>query len=133
MKKPLYIKRDVLNDQVIKAFYKALGLDITHNLHVTVCYSKEPMIVPTPDTGKLITMFKGKITHFDENTTVYEFEDPRLTARHKEFTTKYGASYDYDEYRAHVTLSYTGNVDVPPFPGKLILGSEVIEDINEEA
>ncbi len=54
--------------------------------------------------------------------------------RHAQLHTEYDLTYDYPEYKCHVTFSYdVGDLDIstlPKFEYTLILGEEYVEDLN---
>lgn len=81
-------------------------------LHCTVVYSRKPFkdftiwgklekpIVAKPDK---LEIFK---TQSGASALVLRFHAKELDERHTYFEKEYGATYDYDEYKQHVTLSY---------------------------
>lgn len=148
--KPLYVSRKLLNGDDIVAWAKAQGLKSMLNpeeLHVTICYSKSPMswdiegsdesvIVPAIDdlnedeeSERGMDMF-GK----DKNVLVLRFECPDLSARHEDFRS-HGASYDFPEYHAHITITYNGSHlnkdDLTPYTGPLEFGPEIFKEISK--
>lgn len=80
-------------------------------MHITVAYSRKPISLsalgalepPASVKAKHYSIFK---TQTGENCLVLEVESPTLTARHREIIDDYGASYDFPEYKPHITLSY---------------------------
>lgn len=128
----------------------------THNIpnaiapdkfHTTILYSRkycpdykaagkyDPMLV-----GKALGNFHvWKTSPSDPNAEktnclILPFDCPDLAARHKELMDTHGATYDYDEYKPHVTLSYNiGDLDVdslPPFEGDIEIADEYQEDLD---
>ena len=80
-------------------------------IHITVAYSKKPISIEA--LGKLDPPISVKPKHYSifksqtgGNCLVLEVESEGLTARHNEIMKDYGASYDFPDYKPHVTLSY---------------------------
>lgn len=71
---------------------------------------------------------KGKV----KNCLVLTYSCPQLYQRHHKLMNQHGATYDFDEYKPHVTLSYdVGNLKVdklPDFEDNL----EIVEEYDEE-
>lgn len=116
-------------------------------LHTTVLYSRKfcPDYEPA---GEISPAWIGKPTKLevwesngklrDEPTTrclVLKFDCPELNARHKELMDEHKATYDFPEYKTHVTLSYDiGDMDETDLPsidaiGDLKIVSEYGEDL----
>lgn len=139
-RRPLYVRRNVLNAGELVAWAKSQGLKTTlepDDLHVTITYSKTPMIWPQPETEKLIITESGDRSVEklgDKGALVLRFESPTLQRRHSEMREQ-GASFDFDKFLPHVTLTYNSeDVDaefIEPFQGEIILGGEIFEDVNE--
>jgi hypothetical protein len=79
--------------------------------HITLIYSKKPIFITA--LGKLEPPVEVKAKHYSifhtrtgENCLVLEVDAPALVARHNEIMKNYGASYDFPEYKPHLTLSY---------------------------
>ncbi len=81
----------------------------------------------------------------DEGAIVLQFESAPLQARHQYFLD-HGASWDYDAYHPHITLTYAApeGLDlstIEPYTGRIVLGPEQFaeletgwaEDIKEHA
>jgi hypothetical protein len=46
-----------------------------------------------------------------------------------------GASWDYDDFKAHVTISYNSKLDlktVKPYTGRLVFGYEVFKPLDPD-
>ena len=57
---------------------------------------------------------------------------PELEKRHKFLMNKHNASYDFDEYIPHLTLSYDmGNIDIDKLP-KITDKLEIVNEYQEE-
>ena len=115
-------------------------------LHVTLLYSR----IPCDDyeaPGKLKTPYVCKVDGFEIfktsspdpskegwNALVARLDCPELIARHKLLMEEYGATYDFDEYIPHFTLSY--NIEdldwksLPKFSGTLELDFEYSEELD---
>jgi phage-related protein (TIGR01555 family) len=143
---PLYVRRDVVNTDDIIAWAQAQGLDPVpaEELHVTILYSKTPVdwmklggygwaggdkdgILRIPPGGPRVVEPLG-----NEGAMVLSFACSELKWRHDDMVSN-GASHDYDEYQAHVTITYKGEgVDldtVEPYRGEIVLGPEIFEEI----
>lgn len=71
----------------------------------------------------------------DEGAVVLRFSSNSLRQRWQEFRDG-GASWDYDEYLPHVTISYNaGHIDVTeiaPYEGVLIFGPERFAAVDDD-
>lgn len=91
-------------------------LDAEH-FHTTLLYSRkflpdyEPAgkyKVPFVGTPKILEVWpsqpdeNGKV----KNCLVLTYDCPKLYQRHHKLMNQHGATYDFDEYKPHVTLSY---------------------------
>ena len=114
-------------------------------LHSTVLYSRKYL----PDyeaPGDYKTPLTGKPTGFDvwksqpdedgktSNCLILKYGCPELTKRHKSLMDEHGATFDFDKFDPHVTLSYDiGDMDVSklkPDVGDINITSEYKEDLN---
>lgn len=147
---PLYVQRKVVNTGEILAWAKSQGftapLDAA-DLHVTVAYSRKPvdwMKVGTgsdwnenelgqlriaPGGARVVEPLGG------EGAVVLMFNSSALAYRH-EAIREAGASWDYEGYQPHITITYDpGTVDlakVAPYRGAIVLGPEIFEPLNTE-
>lgn len=85
----------------------------TDKYHITVIYSRKPISDGFKAYGLLEDPLIVQPNHLSifptqsgSNALVLELEAPQLKSRHKELMDKYDLEYDFDEYKAHVTLSY---------------------------
>lgn len=135
--KTLYVARPVLNGEEIVAWAKSQGFAKTlepHDLHVTICYSREPMdwlslkaddgTLTIPASSDRVVMPLG-----DQGAVVLKFSDSRLLARWQTFRD-HGASWDYDGVLLpHVSITYQGSdldlTGIEPYRGPIVLGGEV--------
>ena len=106
------------------------------SLHCTLVYSrtKVPM-EPSHDCNYEIAKVKGLElwpVADGKNVLVLTLESKYLTNRFNE-AISLGATYDYDEYKPHITLSYdAGEFDIasaPPITFDVELNSEYIEEL----
>lgn len=139
-KMPLYVSRRLKNPDAFIKWAKDQGFKEVVNgddIHVTIAYSREPV-----DTNKRkadtkeIKVGKGKRsveTLGNEGAVVLFFESPYLKQSWDELI-EIGASWDYKEYRPHITVSYiTKDLDlksIVPFDGPLEFYGEVYEELN---
>lgn len=133
----LYVRRDVKNVADIKKWAESQGFtDLVDDLHVTIAYSREAVDwlkmgeawqseLKIPEGGPRIVEGLGNAN------AVILFAAGELTYRHRSMKRK-GASWDFEEYQPHITLSY-GNVPdlrkVKPYTGEIVLGPEIFEEI----
>lgn len=134
----LYAHRNVIGpDDFFNWVNSRINTEIPkEKFHVTVAYSKAKVdwnkipyktdtLVINPDPNRTITKF--------DTTLVLLLNSSDLQNRWQEFMNN-GASYDFDEYRPHISLTYQDNgieiTDV--YSGPLYLGSEQYETVNEE-
>ena len=109
-------------------------------MHLTLIYSRKnlpefkargKMDPPIVVKAKKLNIFptKDKV-----NALVVELDAPEMVARHESIMKEHGATYDYDKYIPHITLSYNcGDFDVDKHNVAEILGSlEIIEEYDEE-
>jgi hypothetical protein len=147
--KTLYCSRDLLNgDEVVKwaeeqGFTKCLK---PKDMHVTIAYSKKKI-----DWSNLTDSFdsviskvnkkdpkktKREVKVFDGGAVVLTFISGELQNRWEEFKDDFGASWDYPEYKSHVTITYDGLPegmklkDIKPFEGDLKFGPEITQEVN---
>lgn len=142
--KPTYVSRHLLNADELRAWAKEAGFkDITpaDKMHCTVAYSKKPMHQDAikPHAGNVDIPAGGERSIKQigsDGAVVLRFESDKLQERWRHMLDC-GASWDFGhtagDYLTHVTISYTAqDLDiskVPPFPGKLVLGPEKVQDL----
>ena len=104
----------------------AIGAD---KLHTTLLYSRkylpnyvakgkyDPPIIAKP--GEFV-VWNTKPANPDDKPArclVVKINCPDLVARHNELMKKHGATYDFDKYETHITLSYDiGDTDIDHLP-----------------
>ncbi|WP_313740477.1 anti-CBASS protein Acb1 family protein [Pseudomonas sp.] len=144
--RPLYVQRKVTNTAEILAWAKRQGFESTvsaDDLHVTIAYSKQALdwmkvneawsgdsngnLIVAPGGARLVEPLGG------EGAVVLLFNSSELAWRHMQIREA-GASWDYEEYQPHVTITYAaGDLDlsqVEPYRGKIEFGPEIFEDLN---
>ena len=118
-----------------------------NDFHSTVVYSRKhlPDFTVTGDidtpwqaTPKGFDIWESKPNAYkDEHTfcLVMEIECPDMVKRHELARSEHGATYDFDEYKPHITLSYNVGEDFSKDGLKwegdpLQVTNEYIEDLN---
>ncbi len=142
-KQPLYVSRSLLNGDEVVAWAKSQGFPETlqpRDMHVTIAYSKAPMDVDklTPVTRALAISGGKRSVHplGDEGAVVLEFTSQQLSAEWKALCDS-GASWDYDSYSPHITITYNAPKDldltkVEPFTGLLKFSKQKYEVLDED-
>lgn len=140
----LYVSRDVLNADEIRAWASSQGIKAAlpaNDMHVTVTYSKTP--VKWMDMGEGVASVEVaaggprivELFGADENVLVLTFVSKQLAMRHDEMCAA-GASWDWPEYQPHITITYqTDGIDVSsidPYAGRILLGPEKFRPINDD-
>lgn len=147
--KSLYVQRKLLNTADFIAWAKREGFDTTtpaDELHVTITYSRQALDWmkigqdwSSDKEGKLTVNAGGPRivqTLGDKGAAVLLFASNDLTWRHQAICEA-GASFDFDEYQPHVTITYQAPADldlskVKPYTGPLVFGPELFSEINED-
>lgn len=141
----LYVKRPVLNAGELIEWAKGQGFKTTlpaDDLHVTVAYSREPVdwikvgedfndeVIVKPGGPRLMEAFGA-----DGSAKVLQFSSSSLGWRHEEIK-RAGASFDYDDYQPHITISYDPDApaldQIEPYQGRIVLGPERFEEVKED-
>lgn len=139
---PLYVSRPLTpaSAEAIRAWAATQGFKTTlpaADMHVTVAYSREPVdgaAIPADTTALTVPAGKRTVEPLgNEGAVVLKFDSPALQARWKAYR-KAGASWDYESYTPHVTITYDGaGVDlakVKPYTGPIDLAAETQEPLN---
>lgn len=136
-----------MNTGDILKWAKEQGLSKTEeasDLHVTIAYSRSPVdwmkmgeawsnektgnIEIKPGGPRLVERLGN------EGAVVLMFGSSDLSWRNR-WMREEGASWDYEDYQPHITISYdAGELDlskVAPYTGKIVLGPEIFEEIDE--
>lgn len=139
MKKPIYIKRNLLLSLAFRLWMKETGFYTNlpkDDVHVTLAYSRNPV---DPDS---ITLQEHLIMDASGTRTLQLFGDAVvLVIENEEFKKRWeelaaaGCSWDHEDYQPHITITYEkpAEMDLPlvkPFSGQLIFGPEILEDLN---
>lgn len=144
----LYISRKVINAREIIKWAKGQGFETTlpaEDMHVTICFSRAPVDwmkiseAYSPNDDASIEVKPGSVRLVeplgDKGAIVLIFNSNELSWRHEDIKRQ-GATWDYDEYQPHITITYDqGDVDlkdVEPYRGKIVLGPEIFEEVNED-
>ncbi|MBD9519297.1 DUF1073 domain-containing protein [Ensifer sp. ENS02] len=143
----LYVRRDVLNAAEITAWAKAQGFEtVQDGLHVTIIHTRTPLDwIQVGQAGEWSSDEDGEMTiapggprlmeRFGE-AVVLQFASSRLTWRHEDIK-RLGAETDYPDYQPHVTITWNlpAGMDlskVDPYRGKIRLGPEQFEEVNDD-
>lgn len=142
----LYVQRKVLNAAELIAWAKAQGFKTTipaDDLHVTIAFSRDPvdwMKVGKDwhenDDGQLTVAPGGarQVEKLGPTAQVLMFNSSALAYRH-ESIKRAGASWDWQDYQPHITISYDPHerlTTVEPYRGKIVLGPEIFEELDED-
>lgn len=145
----LYIRREVRNAADIIRWAASQGFETTlpaNDLHVTVAYSRTPVdwikvgqdwtADDTEDGGLRIPPGGPRVVEmFGAGAIVLAFGSTKLAWRHESICQR-GASWDYDDYNPHITITYKrGDLnlnDVEPYRGEILLGPEIFEEVKTE-
>lgn len=136
---PLYISRKVLNAEEVLTWAREQGFENlldADELHVTQAYSRQPLEWFDVDQSweeKLEIGAGGpRSIEMFGSAVVLRFASRSLQWRFEELQ-KLGASWDYAEYKPHVTLSYAGSIPpgAVPYQGRLELGPEIFEEVDD--
>ena len=140
-KSPLYVSRKVLNADELIAWAKAQGFKTMvppEELHVAAAYSRAPVDWDAAgdhfDYLKVEGGERSVAPLGDKGALVLKFRSGELQARWKQFREA-GASWDYESYQPHVTLTYNNPdkldpASITPFDGVLEFGPEVMEPLD---
>lgn len=135
----VYISRKVLNDYDFIEWAKDNGFDKTVSdgeMHVTISFSRDPF-EPGEYKQDAITIkpnqYKSVEPLGDDGAFVLKFDSDQLQKEWKECIDK-GASWDYESYMPHMTITYYGQgvdlskVKLPTFP--MVLGERIIAPLD---
>lgn len=141
-KRTLYVNRRLKNGDDLAAWAKENGFSTTlepSDMHVTIAFSRTPVdwggaqgaapeIIAKDGSRTLERLGDG-------DALVLRFDSSEIENRWQAFRD-IGASWDWDEYKPHVTLTYDGadiNIKaIEPFAGDLIFGPESFEELQED-
>lgn len=140
----LYVHRDVVNVDEIRAWAEKQGItDLLPHLHVTIARSRVAIDWMKID-GDWNSDGKGEVTVAPGGVRIVEplggmtavllFTSSVLTWRH-ETIMRAGASHDFAQYQPHISLTKSP-VDlskVEPYRGRIVLGTEIFDPIDDGA
>jgi len=138
----LYVRRDLINQKAVKAWAKKAGFKTSlTDMHVTIAYSKEPVdwIAMGNDgwsgneKGTLTVKAGGpRVLEKFGSAIVLAFASSDLSWRWRDMKDR-GASWSYDDYTPHVTITYDGGdidfMSLKAYDGELVFGPEIFEEI----
>lgn len=140
MMKTLYMSRTLENGEEFIEWANGQGFEETldkEDLHVTIAFSREKLDWDdikiktdkmTVEGGKRSVEPLG-----DDGAVVLKFKSEFLPARWEEIK-ELGASWDYEGYQPHVTITYKGSdIDlskVEPYTGALVFGPEKMSELD---
>lgn len=136
----LFASRPLLNADEFVGWARGQGFSTTlqpGDLHVTLAYSRDPLDWPDPRDDEVVVSGGSRyVTPLgDRGAVVLGFESEDLTARWGELRAR-GASWDYDGYRPHVTITWQGgDIDldaVEPYTGDLRFGPERFRELDDD-
>lgn len=141
--KTLYVRRNVVNSESIRAWAKQQGFDkVVPNdeLHCTLAFSKKPV-----DWSKISLSSKSVVIPSDADRAVSNLGDKgavvlRFSSSDLETEWQYfrdrGASWDYDGFKPHITITYVGSkIDlnsVKPYTDRIVLGPQIRAVVDTE-
>ena len=146
--RPLFVARYVENAGEIIKWAKSQGFDTTvdpEELHVTIAYSRAPVDWMKADESFSYSSDDGifKVAPGgprvverlgDKGAVVLLFKCRELGWRHDAIRNSTGASWDYQSYQPHVTITYNGaGVDltkVEPYTGPIVFGPEIFAPLD---
>ena len=140
MKKTLYVKRQLLNGVHFKEWASGQGFKKTlevDDFHVTIAFSRREIEWPKKDIDadhlfNIIPENPKIVPLGDDGAVVFKFDSTHLKERWNRYMN-YGASYDYDSYQPHITISYKCDKmpeNIVPFSGALIFGPEEYSELD---
>lgn len=143
LSRSLYVSRILANAADVVSWARAQGFKQTlapKDMHVTVAFSRDHVDWSgASKSAKAIVSERGKreVSPLGDNGgIVLLFDCPELNERWQEFRDA-GASWDWPEYRPHITLTYSGEgapdlATVQPYSGVLKFGPEKFAEVDED-
>lgn len=139
--KTLFVQCHLLNGKKFRDWAISQGFDKTlgeKDFHITLAFSKEKVDWDKIDK-KMTSNFSVEASDNrmieplgDKGAVVLRFSSEMLENRWKEFVDS-GCSWDYDGYKPHITITYSGQeVDlenVEPFAESLEFGPEIWKEV----
>lgn len=149
-REPVYGYRPVYNAEDIIAWAVSQGFTSTLNkddMHITVVYSRTPFMEYEmhdeyadsylwPHSNYVLRGGKRSVEPLgDKGAVVLKLDDPALVIEWATYR-QMGASWDWDSYVPHVTITYTGAPPdlskVQPYTGEIVLGPLQFEPLQEK-
>jgi hypothetical protein len=138
----LYVNRPIVNGRQIVDWAKSVGFRTTlpeDDLHVTIAFSRTPLdwdALEPSDVEQIVisNTQQREIATFGEGATVLKFRSLELNRRWNEFKHQ-GASWDWPDYKPHITLSYSAPPraeNIAPYRGPIILGPEEWSEVKDD-
>ena len=135
---PMYVSRRVKNADDIIAWAESVGFKnilSPEDMHVTVAFSRTAVDWNsfTPEQATISNTKGGRELKHLGDAHVLVLESKLLQKEWQTFIDG-GATWEYDDYIAHVSITY--EVDetldlskIEPYSGVVVLGKQVIEDL----
>lgn len=141
MRQPVYVYRPLLNASVLARYAEAVGLQnvvLPVDMHVTVAYSKDPVdwnsdAFRRDSSSVLVVGGERRISRFGDSV-VLEFVSREISQRWAAMIMA-GASWDYPDYRPHVTIAMdttSSIVGIAPPVIDLRFGPERREELDND-
>ena len=138
-KKTLYVSRSVENAKEILKWAKDQGItDLikADEMHVTIAFSKKKVAwddFKVNDKSIDVSLENAKVEKLWD-AIVIKFENKDLAKDWKKYVDG-GASWDYETYMPHISVSYKADQDISKvgsYSGKVSFGWEVMAEIQKE-
>lgn len=138
-KKTLYVSRPVANAKEILKWAKDQGItDLikSDEMHVTIAFSKKKVAwddFKVNDKSIDVSLENAKVEKLWD-AIVIKFENKDLAKDWKKYVDG-GASWDFETYQPHISVSYTADQDISKvgsYSGKVSFGWEVMAEIQKE-
>jgi len=142
--KTLYVSRPLKNADDLIAWATEQGFSSTleaDDIHVTIAFSRSLVdwdaltpdaidLLIAPDNGRTVKALG------DKGAVVLTFDSPMLSARFRAIVAA-GASWDFPEYQAHVTITYAAPQElslkaIDPYSGVLLFGPELFAELDDK-
>lgn len=129
----------------LKKLAKDLKIDNyvgSDKLHTTIIYSRKKFPDNFKAQGDLTPMWKGVPetleifpTRNNKNALVLRYSCKQQLERHEQLMNKYKATYDWPEYKIHLTLSYdcgdydANSIDITNYIDEIEISTEYTEEL----
>lgn len=142
MKETLYVHRPLLNANELIDWANKQGFGSTlspDDMHVTVAFSKTAFDwsgLKEQNNKVHVTGGSRDVDHLGEKgAIVLHFDSSELHDRWQQIVDE-GASWDYEDYHPHVSVTYDGGdldpADIEPYLGRLVFGPEIFRPFEED-